>query len=275
MAKYLKLLITGTVLLCTTSLYAGQNGSGRTGETGSYTLKYELAEWGIYSSLYAGAYLLDRHGPFMEDPLIGGATGKPYKKNRVPASWLAAWMGGVYGYIALFPNEEGSFNRVTYDNIKGFYESVAYAHFITVFTKVTAGRKRPSYDDYPESDKDSDGRMSFISGHSSTAFVIATYSSLYMAEHTGDNSDAADLGLKAAAITASFSAAIYTAWSRVEDNRHHKSDVIAGGAVGILSGCAGYIHQNGWFGTGEHDWRISLIPVVSGDTVYMSVLKKY
>ncbi len=269
MLKYLILIIPATV-------YAEKYDSYNTAAKTSYSIKNEAIEWGIYSSLYAGAFLMDKHGPFFDDPLIGGATGAPYKdRDTVPMLYIESWMAGIFGYIALSPNEEGFLNRVTYNNIKGFYESIAYAHFITVFTKVTAGRKRPSYDNYPEDDRNNGGRKSFISTHSSIAYVTATYSSLYITGHSGNNSDLLNLGLKATVISASFSAAAYTAWSRIEDNRHHKSDVIAGGAVGILSGIAGYIHQNSRFRADTSSAMISIIPLISKDAVYISILNQY
>jgi membrane-associated phospholipid phosphatase len=136
------------------------------------------------------------------------------------------------------------------------------------------GRKRPSYDNYPESEKDNSGRKSFISGHSSLSFVIATYSSLFVYEHTGDNTRTFDIALKSTAITASFCAAGFTAWSRVDDNRHHVSDVIAGSAAGIFSGVAGYIHQNGWLAWNQTEENISLLPIFTGDDIYIALIKK-
>ena len=272
MLRYFKKTVICLFLLLYADVYPVENQEGEN----SYSAGSEIFEWGIYTSLYCGAVLLKKHGPLFDDPLIGGRTDKPYKsESTIPAQWLNYWTAGVYGYILMLPNNEGQINSITYNNIKGFYESIAYSYFITIFTKVTAGRKRPSYDDYPEKDKENDGRRSFISGHSSAAFVTAAYSSLYIAEHSGNSSDGITIALKTAAVTASFAAASYTAWSRVNDNRHRWSDVIAGAAAGAGSGVAGYMHQNGWLCRGDRKSEISIIPVLTEDGISAAVVKQF
>lgn len=276
MSRYTQAAAFCILILFSPAIYAEEKTGADRQYQSSYSIGSEIIEWGIYTSLYAGAFLIDRNEPLTDKTIIGGSTGKPYKnRDTVPAYWLGEWMAGVYAFIALSPNEDGSFNRITYNNIKGFYEAVAYNHFVTVITKIGIGRKRPSYENYPESEKENDGRKSFISGHSSTAFVIATYSSLYIAEHSGDNNDTVNLLLKGGIIAASFSAATYTAWSRVHDNRHHVSDVIAGGTVGVVSGVTAYMHQNGWFKKLASDDTVSVLPVASDDTAYIAICKTF
>ncbi len=276
MSGYMQTAVFCILMFFSQVIYSEEKAGADRPDQSTYSVGSELLEWGIYTSLYAGAFLVDQHKPSTDRTIIGGSTGKPYRdRDTVPAYWLGEWMAGVYAYIALSPNEDGSFNRITYNNIKGFYEAAAYNHFITVITKVGVGRKRPSYENYPESEKDDDGRKSFISGHSSTAFVIATYSSLYIAEHSGNNTDTVNLMLKVGIIAASFSAATYTAWSRVHDNRHHVSDVIAGGTVGVVSGVTAYMHQNGWFKKLTADNTVSLIPAASEDSAYIAMCKTF
>jgi len=268
------ILIIWIAVLSAAGLYAEEQDTLTTKTSNTYSIKNELTEWSIYSSIYAAGYIFQKHEPFFDEPLIGGEADKKYKKDTVPSLWIQLWMGGVYGYIAFTPNNEGLLNDVAYNNIKGFFESVAYSYFITSFTKVTVGRKRPSFDNYPESEKDDSGRKSFISGHSSLSFVIATYSSLFVYEYTGDNSRPVDIAIKSTVITASFCAAVFTAWSRVDDNRHHMSDVIAGSAVGVVSGVAGYMHQNRWNLLSCTEDNLSLLPIFTGDEAYLAVIKK-
>jgi len=275
MLKHTGVIIIFIIMVYSAAVQADSADHSDSGAPNSFSLKDEIIEWGIYSSLYASGYMLNRHGPFFDEPLIGGETDKRYKKNdTVPSLWLRAWMGGVYGYIAFTPNNEGFLNEVAYNNTKGFFESVGYSYFITSFTKVITGRKRPSYDNYPEHEKDDSGRESFISGHSSLSFVIAAYSSLFIYEHTGDNSRPFDIALKSTAITASFCAAGFTAWSRIKDNRHHLSDVIAGGTAGIISGVAGYMHQNGLFNRAVLSDNITIHPEIFNETLFLSINKK-
>jgi len=245
--------------------------------TGEYNLsmKEEALEWGIYTSLFAGSFYLSNREPFFSRPLISGETDRDYKKkDTVPSAWLKIWMAGTYGFIALTPNSSGYCNRVTYNNIKGFYEAASYTAFLTSLTKTAAGRKRPSYDNYPEKEKNNDGRKSFISGHSSTAFLIASYSSLYAAYIPGNNSRTLHIILKGIFISTSFSAAAFTAWSRVDDNRHHWSDVIAGGTAGILSAGAGFYHQNFYSGNDSRGAFI-ILPMAAGEKLYLTASMKF
>jgi membrane-associated phospholipid phosphatase len=43
---------------------------------------------------------------------------------------------------------------------------------------------------------------------------------------------------------AALSLAGYTAWTRVHDNRHHPSDVIAGSALGLTAALVSYLLHN-------------------------------
>jgi len=98
-----------------------------------------------------------------------------------------------------------------------------------------------------------DGRRSFPSGHSSTAFAGMTFLSLWLAGQTAAWCFAAPVSGRAA--TASrlgrftlallpLAYAIWVAVSRLEDNRHHKEDVIAGALIGAL--CSGICYLIYW-----------------------------
>jgi len=226
----------------------------------------EAIELGVYSSLYAGDYLLSKHGLFFNEPLIGGETDKPYiEHDTVPARWLDYWMYGTYGIILILPNNEGIFNTTTYLNAKGLFETMAYTLFITQLTKNFFGRKRPSYDNYPVETKESDGRKSFISGHSSQSFALAVYGSLFLTGSTGTGNKTADYTYKSLSVTALMSAAVYTGWSRVHDHRHNVSDVIAGAITGTAAAFTGYIHQNGFFNIHSGTTPISMTPLMTDD----------
>lgn len=226
----------------------------------------EAIELGIYTSLYAGGWFLGSLDPFFDRPLIGGGTNRSYVENEtVPSYMLAWWTAGTFGLVILLPNDKGMMNMTTYRNAKGLFETMAYTTFITQFTKTFFGRKRPSYDNYPSSTKETDGRKSFISGHSSTAFALATYGSLFISCQTCSGNKAADYTYKTLTSTALISAAVYTGWSRVHDHRHHASDVIAGAVTGTAAALTGYIHQNGMRGIFPETGVISFFPVVTYD----------
>jgi hypothetical protein len=60
----------------------------------------------------------------------------------------------------------------------------------------------------------------------------------------GQWDNTAGLAGKLLSTTALMGMALYTSWSRIEDNKHHRSDVLAGGAVGVLISAAVYGFQN-------------------------------
>ena len=91
-----------------------------------------------------------------------------------------------------------------------FYKSYSASMITTYILKYTVKEKRP----------DSNNRDSFPSGHTSSAFAGASFVHMRY-------------GLKQAIIP--YLAAIFTAYSRVDANKHHPIDVVAGAAIGILS----------------------------------------
>lgn len=84
-------------------------------------------------------------------------------------------------------------------------------HTLTFATKLAVGRERP----------DSSNHRSFPSGHASGTFATATV----LQRHYGWRA-----GIPAYAIAG------YIATSRLNEGRHHLSDVVFGAAVGILAG---------------------------------------
>ncbi|KAJ7170481.1 lipid phosphate phosphatase 1 [Mycena crocata] len=94
-----------------------------------------------------------------------------------------------------------------------------------------------------------DGRRSFPSGHSSAAFSGMTFLSFWIA---GQTSAWCNAPLPAASLRSSrlgrlsltllpFCWATFVGVTRLEDYRHHKEDVIAGGFIGILCAVICYL----------------------------------
>ncbi|KAI5123205.1 hypothetical protein M0805_003971 [Coniferiporia weirii] len=145
----------------------------------------------------------------------------------------------------------------------GLYVSRALTHFITEFLKNRVGRLRPdflarcqwgvalnwctgNFDDIE------DGRKSFPSGHSSTAFSGMTFLFLWLCARTAAWTFSAHLPARKPWIFASrlgrivftLIPIVFATWvaiTRVEDYKHHKEDVIVGGLIGIFCGATGYL----------------------------------
>ena len=103
----------------------------------------------------------------------------------------------------------GRFRAFSYDATQAVAVSTVYTHAL----KQMAGRTRP----------DGSNRLSFPSGHTSTAFAWATTAQ-------------AHYGWKAG--VPSYAAASVIGLSRISNDKHHLSDVIAGAALGYVTGRA-------------------------------------
>ncbi len=99
--------------------------------------------------------------------------------------------------------------------------SLALAGAVTVGGKFLVGRLRPRQFGEPYNSKPFSGADAFPSGHATMAFALATA----LADEI--HRPWATVGL--------FTAATGTAWSRLNDNQHWLSDVVAGAVVGITS----------------------------------------
>ncbi|KAF9006108.1 lipid phosphate phosphatase 1 [Cyathus striatus] len=95
-----------------------------------------------------------------------------------------------------------------------------------------------------------DGRKSFPSGHSSTAFAGMMFLSLWIAGQTAAwkfSSTRRPRSLRSSHLASFFLTlfplfwASFVAVTRIEDYRHHKEDVIVGSVIGIISGIVCYV----------------------------------
>jgi membrane-associated phospholipid phosphatase len=91
----------------------------------------------------------------------------------------------------------------------------------TTFLKHATGRGRPSHFSDAHRFRPFSGRDSWPSGHATMAFALAA-------------SVSDEIHSTPVTVTL-YSAATLTGWSRMNDNRHWLSDVLAGAAVGIIS----------------------------------------
>ncbi len=205
----------------------------------------ECLDWGLAIGAFGGSLLLEYSKPWPDHPLIGGASGRPYHEETVSMYWLYGGAAFMTGFICLVPNRNGFFNRTSYTNAKGFIQALAFTTLTTSFTKNIFARKRPSYANYPANERDKDARKSFISGHASTSFCMATYGSMFIYSTVGDRDNPWHMAGKITSALALHSLAGYVAWTRVDDNRHHPSDVVAGGLAGSTIAALVFLWHNG------------------------------
>jgi len=196
----------------------------------------ELAEWGTSGLVFYTAKWLDHQPVWSNRTISNKSTNMEFLKNTVSSLNLYAAAGVTTLGIGFIPNDNGWLDESAYHHSKGMVETLSATFLFTNVVKNIVGRKRPCFSNYPEDDI-FDANKSFPSGHASIAFAIASYSSLYALDHfDGENKT----GSWIYAI-GSHALAAYVGYTRIADNRHFLSDVIAGGLLG--SGVAWLIYD--------------------------------
>ncbi len=194
-------------------------------------IENEMIEWGVISTSFIFSEIFSNQKPYFNPIINSSKTNLTYKNSTIPMSWLRYYALFNLGLIGFTPNKNGNFNDITYQNLKGFSAALTLTLFTTSLTKNIFGKKRPSYNNYPESAKNKDGRKSFFSGHSSFSFCVATYISFYLFNHI--STDINDYIFFKLSLSVSLHIlAGYVAYTRVDDHKHFASDVIIGGLVG-------------------------------------------
>jgi membrane-associated phospholipid phosphatase len=202
----------------------------------------ETTEWGSTAAVFVVAQQLDKTPVWAKSPLLGGATNKPFRENTISSGKLYGASGATALGIALLPCNEGWLRRPNYQHTKGLIETLSLTFLVTNITKNLVGRRRPSFDNWPQNDI-VDANKSFFSGHTSIACALATYSSLYVADHVGSKSNSLERAGQVSFSLASHLLAGYVGYSRVVDNQHFISDVITGGLIGSVLAAVVYSLQ--------------------------------
>ena len=133
--------------------------------------------------------------------------GQPEIFATIPA---ALFLGGLIGHR---PEVRRAGERIA--------ASLLFAGALAVGTKAALGRVRPFASEEPFDFKPLSGADAFPSGHTTMAFTLATA--------------LADEVHRPAVSVALVLAASATGWSRLNDNKHWLSDVIAGAGLGVTS----------------------------------------
>ena len=198
--------------------------------------RQEITDWAVIAGAGAGAAWLNFTPPLTQKQVFSGQTDLSYHTDTVPMGWVAAGCAASGCTIALIPNDDGRLNERTYIHVKGFAAAMSFNALATESAKFTVGRKRPSYENYPQ---EREGRRSFWSGHSSFSFAAATYLSLFVISDTGGDS-AASAAAKIAVPIVLFSTAAAVGVTRVRDHKHNVSDVVTGAVAGTLISSAAF-----------------------------------
>ncbi|KAF8737206.1 hypothetical protein AX14_013242 [Amanita brunnescens Koide BX004] len=214
-----------------------------------------FVDWTVVALIWIVSWIISQTPVFerdfsLQDPLIShpqrvdtvGSALNHWVALLVPAGVIAA--AGIYRKSLVIIHH----GAITVCAARGL------ARLLTVFMKHTVGRLRPDFLSRCQWDSvleactgyTSDivnGRTSFPSGHSSTAFSGMAVLSLWLAGQTAAwcfNTPC--LGLPMQSRLASLfltllplSWAAFVAISRVEDNKHHAEDVVVGSMIGIIS----------------------------------------
>lgn len=176
----------------------------------------------------AGSLVLSRWPEARRTPLgfdhdEGGAPSQ--RADELPA-WVITAGAGVLG-VSMALGDDPS----RHHHLKGLAQSLATTALVTKLGKAGFGRHRPDYDPLEPGDG---GRRSFPSGHSAQAAAAAMYAGLYLRHHVfAELRPAGTLPWWEAATYGGLAAlAGGVAYERVARDRHHASDVIAGGLIG-------------------------------------------
>jgi len=221
-----------------------------------------VVDWTIASAAWVIAWIIKGLPPFereflTDDPLISHA----HHKNQISGSltWYIALLVPL-GFFLLFGILRGSAVDI-HHSLLGLWAARGFNALITETLKNRVGRLRPDFlarCKWKNSAKACtgklddilDGRRSFPSGHSSTAFSGMTFLFLWLAAMTGAfafNRAAQPrsfLGSRLARQCVTLSPIAFATWvavSRVEDYRHHKEDVIVGSLIGIFTAFTAYL----------------------------------
>ena len=203
------------------------------------------------------------------DPRLDDVIGRPYLKEKIPEVALvggaAVVLLGVAGADYLATND---LHR-THGLVLGGLETVFGTLLVTEVFKLSFGRLRPDFrerwlrgacagnvtapdgldcssvdDGFTLSaDEVQYGMESFISGHSSSSFAVATFASLWLGSGLVFSEQRPDWGpaVGALAIGGLYTTAGLVAASRIADNRHHPEDVVVGAAVGATIGATMFL----------------------------------
>jgi hypothetical protein len=140
------------------------------------------------------------------------------------------YMGGMYAHYKM-TNSQRSWQRIEH-----MFKTTAYAGGVTTVLKRIVNQQRPDKGD----------RLSFPSGHTTTAFAFASVVGTQHEWYWG---------------AMAYSLASFVGMSRINDNVHYLHDVFAGATIGISYGLAFYYRD---YAQVKSNAQMLMLPVNDG-----------
>ncbi|KLO09542.1 lipid phosphate phosphatase 1 [Schizopora paradoxa] len=223
-----------------------------------------FGDWTVVTGIWFLASYIDGLPPFerefsLDDPLIN----HPHTKQQIGGSTNNLMSFIVPLVLIVISSALFSSLFAIHNNALGLWTARASSRLITEFLKNRVGRLRPDFlarcawDDVTlqctgKAADILDGRRSFPSGHSSTAFAGMTFLFLWISAQTMtwnlsyplQRLNFPLLNCRSARVILCLAPLSYATWvavSRVEDYRHHKEDVIVGSILGFFCGAVSYL----------------------------------
>jgi membrane-associated phospholipid phosphatase len=211
----------------------------------SEPVRWDRRDW-LLAGIGTGAVVAT--GFFVDEPLREEIQRHRNKANDRLAHFFRP-LGYEDTFILLGAFEAGGMlfhdDRALETAHDGLAASLIATGLITGSLKLGLGRSRPFDQDEAGHFRPFGGDDSFPSGHTTQSFAVATV----LSEHY-------DIWWVK---VLSYGAAAMVGWSRMENDSHWASDVLAGGLIGIAVGKTVVAFNR------EHRYRLS--PVADGDTV--------
>jgi len=223
-------------------------------------LDWDLGDWGKVALVGAGAagiMLLDADlKDFAQDNMRGSTTDS-----------IADWTRPFGDSKILFPAMAGGYlvgavsgsKRLTAASLLGL-QSLTIAAGITEGIKLLAGRSRPNTTgDQWDFQGPGGSQKSFVSGHATHAFAVATVFALEYRESY-------------VVPPLAYSLATLAAYSRVNDHKHWVSDVVLGAGIGFLVGVL--THRLSPFRPGNNP-NVSILPMPGAGKQGINIALKF
>ncbi|KAH7106173.1 lipid phosphate phosphatase 1 [Auriculariales sp. MPI-PUGE-AT-0066] len=215
-----------------------------------------IVDWTITAALFIAAQIINRLPVFQRD-IVAILQDPDVAHSHGPAQ-VPGWLNDVFSFF--FPLGVAVLNGIIHVSSHELHHGVLTClsgwflmDFVVNSIKNRVGRFRPDFLDrcrYDVTTKQCtgsgeahlvfDGRRSFPSGHSSSAFVGLGFVSLLLLLKLNTHTSSPHGGLlqsklaRLVLVLSPLGMALWIALTRVEDNYHHPTDIITGSIIGIL-----------------------------------------